>query len=57
MRALRSLGQLSHPGQQLEGPLHVRGRYRAGVLCGGFFQGSLGQVVEESRQAVAGLQE
>ena len=28
-----------------------------GVLGGGFLQGSLGQVIEESGQAVAGLEE
>ena len=29
----------------------------SGVLRGGFFQGSLGQVIEETGQAVAGAQE
>ena len=53
MRVARSFGQLGDPGQEFQGALHVGGGDGPGVLRGGFLQGSLGQVIQESGQAVA----
>jgi hypothetical protein len=57
MKAARSFGQLGDPGQEFQGALHVGGGDGSGVLRGGFLQGSLGQVIQESGQAVASLEE
>jgi hypothetical protein len=37
--------------------MHMSGGDGAGVLSGGFFEGTLSQVIEKSGQAVAGLEE
>jgi hypothetical protein len=51
------LGELGDPRQKFQGALHVFSGDGAGVLSGGFFQGALGQMVEQARQSMAGLHE
>ena len=43
---------MGNPGEQFQGALHVRGGDGTGVLRDGFFQRSLGQVIEEPGQAI-----
>ena len=49
--------EFGQPGHQLEGALHMGRSNGAGVLAGGLFQRSLGQMIEQSRQTLGGLQQ
>ena len=54
--ASRSLSELSNPGHQFQRSLHVGRGDHARVFQGSFLQGSLGQVIDEARQTVSGLE-